>query len=124
MSSCVGNCYFITNGEPRPFWQFIGDVLSEMGCVGPTKSISFRVAYSFAYIMEFLHWLLAPFMEFRPTITRHMVCTMACHHWFSHAKATQDFGYKPVVSLDEGLDYTIEYFQSSVKRRKERLLDE
>ena len=52
------------------------------------------------------------------------VCTMACHHWFSHQKATRDFGYKPVVSLDEGLQYTIEYFNSAVKRRNSRFLDD
>ena len=46
-----------------------------------------------------------------------MVCMMACHHWFSHAKATKDLGYMPIVHLDEGLALTIEYFQNAVKRR-------
>lgn len=120
----AGNCYFITNGEPRPFWAFIGDVLSEMGCVGPTKSISFRIAYAFACVVEFLHWLLSPFVNTRPSVTRHMVCVMACNLWFSHAKATRDLGYRPIVRLEDGLALTIEYFQNAVKRRMDRPVED
>lgn len=113
--AAAGQAYFITNGEPRRFWDFIATVLRQTGCVGPTKTISFRVAYSFAYVMEFLHWVFGRLVSFRPTITRHMVCTMACHHWFSHSKATRDFGYRPVVSLDEGLRETVDYFSQLVR---------
>lgn len=111
-----GNCYFITNGEPRRFWDVINIILTNTGCIGPTKRISFRVAYAFAYVMEFLHWILKRFFNFRPTITRHMVCTMCCHHWFSLGKASRELGYKPITSLDEGLRHTIEYFQQTVRK--------
>ena len=116
-SPVCGQCYFITNGQPIRFWAFIGTVLAETGCVGPTKNISFRLAYAFAYVMELLHWLLGRLINFRPTITRHMVCIMACHHWFSHEKATRDFGYRPIVTLEDGLRQTISYFRQAVRRR-------
>jgi sterol-4alpha-carboxylate 3-dehydrogenase (decarboxylating) len=115
-SPVAGECYFVTNGEPRRFWDFINRVLQETGCVGPTKSIAYRVAYGFAYSMELVHWLVSPVVSFRPTITRHMVCTMSCDHWFTHSKATRHFGYRPIVSLDEGLAETIAYFQKVVRR--------
>ncbi len=111
-----GRCYFITNGEPRPFWSFIKTVLSETGCVGPTKSISFRVAYTFAWVMEIMQWLLARLgVPYRPTITRSMVCAMGRDHWFSHANATADFGYRPRVSLEDGLEQTVAFFVQSVR---------
>jgi nucleoside-diphosphate-sugar epimerase len=52
-SVCAGRAYFITNGEPKPFWEFINSILSELGCVGPTKTISFSVAYSLAALMVY-----------------------------------------------------------------------
>jgi sterol-4alpha-carboxylate 3-dehydrogenase (decarboxylating) len=115
-SPVSGRCYFITNGEPRRFWDFIGRVLEDTGCPGPTKRISFRVAYSFAVAIEWLQWGLGPLVSFRPAITRHMVAVMTTHHWFSHARATRDLGYRPLVSLDEGLRRTIAYFQTLVRR--------
>ncbi len=87
-SSAVLQVYFITNGQPRRFWDFVRTVLTAAGCVAPTKTISTRVAYSFASAMETLNWALSPVVSFRPTITRHLVCTLSGHHWFSHAKAS------------------------------------
>jgi nucleoside-diphosphate-sugar epimerase len=124
-SPACGRCYFITNGERRRFWDFVGTVLSGTGCVGPTKRISPRVAAVFASGLEWLSWLLKPVrtvsrfiapdaaqvVRIRPSLTRHMVWAMTAHHWFSHARATRDLGYTPLVSLDEGLQETIVYFQ-------------
>jgi hypothetical protein len=39
------------------------------------------VAYAFAYVMDWLHWLLGWVVQFSPTITRHMVCF--CHYLLS-----------------------------------------
>lgn len=62
-----------------------------MGFPGPSKHISFTVAYSFASCMELLQWLLGPWYHrwFRMPVTRHMVTSMALHHWFSHDRATR-----------------------------------
>ena len=113
----AGEVYFITNGEPRPFWDFICTILDKTGCASPTKSVSFRIAYAFAYVMEMIVWLLSPFVRVRPTITRHMVCTMSCHHWFSHEKATRDLGYTPIVSLDEGIALTTSWAEQTLVQR-------
>jgi len=108
LASCAvaGQCFFITNGEPRLFWGFVKDVLNEVGCVGPTKSIPFVVAYAIAWLMELIRKLLGERLAkrfFRPSITRHTVVAMGCHAWFSHAKASRAIGYVPLVSLQDGL---------------------
>ena len=42
MTTCIGGkVYFITNGEPRLFWDFIRYILSESGCIGFFKSFLF-----------------------------------------------------------------------------------
>ena len=137
-SVCAGQCYFITNGEPRNFWAFVDAILYETGCVGPTQSLSFSVAYIIAFILEYVHAFLLLFPVFPvtalvplvvPPITRHMVCCMSCHCWFSHRKATLQLGYRPIVSIDRGVEMTIRYFESklSLKRlywsKRNKLLD-
>jgi hypothetical protein len=119
-----GECYFITNGEPRPFWQFINTVLTETGCCGPTKKISFSIAYFIAFIMEWVQWFVARLPRFlrinmEPTITRHMVCVLGRSQWYSCAKAARDLGYQPIISLDQGLETTINYF---FRRKNAKLL--
>jgi sterol-4alpha-carboxylate 3-dehydrogenase (decarboxylating) len=119
-----GQAYFITNGEPRPFWSFVNTILSETGCVGPTKKISFSIAYFIATVMEWVQWLLSrlpSFMRFRieRTITRHMVCIMGRSQWYSCEKAQRDLGYTPIVTLDQGLEITIQYF---FRRKNVKLL--
>eukprot|EP00742_Colponemidia_sp_Colp-10_P008768 GILJ01009516.1.p1 GENE.GILJ01009516.1~~GILJ01009516.1.p1 ORF type:complete len:351 (-),score=23.26 GILJ01009516.1:24-1076(-) len=110
-SVVCGQCYFITNGEPVPFWDFIKEILAGVGCPFPSKCISFRTAYIFAFLLEWLHWLLSWFVHFKPKLTRQMVVTMAKNHYFCASKAARDFGYTPIVSLQEGILRTIEYCQ-------------
>jgi nucleoside-diphosphate-sugar epimerase len=108
-SALRGQAYFITNGHPLPFWRFISAVLVKAGAVKPTKTISFWVAYFFAYVLEKCKWLLGRFAWFRPIVSRYMICKMSCHHFFSHAKATRDLGYKPIFSLEAGLSRTFKH---------------
>lgn len=114
----AGQVYFITNGEPTLFWSFLGAILQQLGCPRPTKYISYNVAYAIALIMEFIYMIFGWIFGWKPIITRQMVVTMACHHWFSHAKATRDLGYKPIVTLDQGIKKTVQYLQWQHRGRR------
>eukprot|EP01083_Nonionella_stella_P008979 26025_1 len=116
----AGQVYFITNGEPTLFWSFLGAILQQLGCPRPTKYISYNVAYAIALIMEFIYMVFGWIFGWKPIITRQMVCMMACHHWFSHAKATRDLGYKPIVTLDQGIKKTVQWIQYNQRRRRYR----
>jgi len=114
----AGQVYFVTNGEPTLFWSFLGAMLQQLGCPRPTKYISYNVAYAIALIMEFIHSVIGWLFGWKPIITRQMVATMALHHWFSHAKATRDLGYRPRVTLDEGIKKTVQWIQWNHRRRR------
>jgi len=114
----AGQVYFITNGEPTLFWSFLGAILQQLGCPRPTKYISYNVAYAIALIMEFIYMIFGWIFGWKPIITRQMVVTMACHHWFSHAKATRDLGYKPIVTLDHGIKKTVQWLQWQHRGRR------
>ena len=121
-ATAAGQVYFITNGEPTLFWSFLGQILQQLGCPRPTKFISYNVAYAIALIMEFIYMIFGWIFGWKPIITRQMVVTMACHHWFSHAKATRDLGYKPIVTLDHGIKKTVQWLQWQHRGRRRRNL--
>ena len=38
-----------------------------------------------------------------PPMTRFVALQLGKSHYFDHTKAYQDFGYRPIVSMEEGL---------------------
>merc|ERR1711964_62195 len=117
---CCGKVYFITNGEPTLFWGFIGKVLNKIGYDKPVKHLSFSVAYAFAWILEVLYYTVGWIFGWKPMITRQVVSRMTCHCWFNHEAASRDLGYYPRVTLDTGINATVDYFrkQKGVKSVK------
>jgi len=109
-SVVCGQAYFITNGEPTLFWDFIGRILEACGCPKPTKAVSFTVAYMLAWLMEMIYAFIGWTGVWKPALSKKMVLTTCCHHWFDHSKATRDFNYLPIVTLQEGIKRTAEYF--------------
>eukprot|EP00483_Globobulimina_turgida_P010810 UN10831 len=69
--------------------------------------------------MEFIYMIIGWIFGWKPIITRQMVCMMASHRWFIHAKATRDLGYKPIVTLDHGIKKTVQYILDK-ERNKNR----
>jgi nucleoside-diphosphate-sugar epimerase len=43
----------------------------------------------------------------QPLVTRDKVATLTVDRGFSHVRASQELGYDPLVSYDEGLRYTL-----------------
>jgi len=108
-SNVCGGVYFITNGEPTLFWDFVGRILERCGCPRPTKAVSFTVAYLLAWLMEAIYAFVGWSGLWKPALSRKMVVTTCCHHWFDHSKATRDFGYLPIVTLEEGIKRTADW---------------
>lgn len=103
----AGQAYFITNGEPISFFDFIGDFLMAWGQPAITKKVPFWLAYSVAAVLEFWDTLKGgTFKENK--LTRFAVKYMVTHHYFSIDKAMKDLDWRPKVSLDEGIKLTID----------------
>jgi sterol-4alpha-carboxylate 3-dehydrogenase (decarboxylating) len=112
-SPVCGQAYFITNGEVMPFWEFLRQVLGGMGFPSPTKAIGTKLAYGTAFALEKVGGLLNYFVRFKPKLTRQLVFNMSRNHYFQHTKAAQDFGYKPVVTLEEGIKRTLDFYRTN-----------
>ncbi|XP_056142792.1 sterol-4-alpha-carboxylate 3-dehydrogenase, decarboxylating isoform X1 [Lampris incognitus] len=106
-SPVCGKAYHITNDEPIRFWDFMSEVLVGLGYAAPR----YHLPYTLVYVLAMLLWLLAlilrPIMPFKPTFTPMRVALAGTHHYYSCDRAKQDMGYKPVVSLREGIARTV-----------------
>jgi nucleoside-diphosphate-sugar epimerase len=97
----AGRAYFITNGEPVALWDFINELCSTAGVPPVQKRISLSVATAAGAALE-LAWTLLRRKD-DPPMTRFMAKELATDHYFSIAAARRDLGYKPRVSMAEGL---------------------
>lgn len=105
-SAVGGQAYFVTNGEPRSFWDFVGQLLDGLNLSRPRFRVPFPIAYSTAAIREGLDGLRG-IATSEESLTRFTIRYLTTHHYFSHHKATRDLGYRPRVSLDAGIAKTL-----------------
>lgn len=101
-ADCAGKAYFISNGEPRPMERIINDLLRAAGAPEVHRRIPFRVTYALGAAMETLWPLLR--IDSEPPMTRFLAEQLVTTHWYSMEPARRDFGYRPRVPVDEGLD--------------------
>ncbi len=104
--AAAGQAYFVTNGEPMAFWEFVGRVLDGLGHARPKYRVPYPIAYGAAAVREWADALRGiPTSE--ESLTRFAIRYLTTHHYFSHAKATRDLGYQPKVDLTEGIARTV-----------------
>ncbi len=107
-SAVCGQAYFITNGEPMAFFDFIEKMLVQMGYPPITGKVPYWLAYSVAAIAEAIDTLKGGTLNAEDGLTRFAVRYMVTHHYFNIDKARRDFGWQPKISLDEGIRLTAE----------------
>lgn len=100
--SVGGQAYFLGQG-PIKLWDFIAQVLKKAEVDPIDSQISTRSAYFIGAALEKL-WKIAGINNPEPPMTRFVALNLGSDHWFSHDKAFRDFGWKPEVSVEEGLE--------------------
>jgi nucleoside-diphosphate-sugar epimerase len=105
-SPVAGQAYFVTNGEPMPFFTFVAKVLQELGLPRILGGVPYPIVFAAAAIKEGLDTLRGGTLNAEDGMSRFAVRYMVRHHYFSIAKARRDLGYEPRVSIDEGIRRT------------------
>jgi len=111
-SPVSGQAYFITNGEPMVFFDFVEKILLELGYPAIKGKVPYWLAYTVAAIAEEIDTLKGGTLNSESGLTRFAIRYMVTHHYYSIEKAYQDFGWRPKISLAEGIKHTI----SAIKR--------
>ncbi|MCB9030598.1 MAG: NAD-dependent epimerase/dehydratase family protein [Deltaproteobacteria bacterium] len=99
-----GKAYFVSQGEPTKMWEWINKVLSLNGLSPVKKSVPYSIAMLLSSAIEFFSKVMP--LKLKPTLTPFLVSQMSCDHYFSIERAKRDLGYKPTISIDEGLEKT------------------
>ena len=96
-----GNAYFLSQGEPVNCWDWIDEVLAMNGLPKVKWSIPFALAWTLGWMLEgvYKHCRL----QGEPVMTRFLAAQLAHTHYLNIAKAKRDFGYVPMVSMEEGM---------------------
>lgn len=111
-SPAAGQAFFVTNGEPMAFWDFVGHVLKRLGYPPIRFAIPRQVAYAAAAMVEAARSLRGEEIIPEDGLTRFAIRYMCTHHWFSIQKARRVLGYEPKVNLLEGIDKTARWLES------------
>lgn len=98
---CAGKPYFVTNNEPLPQGEIIRRLLAAIGIEVRIRPVPVGVARAAAGLCEFTWRTLR--LRSEPPMTRFAVEQLATAHWYDTRAAERDFGYRPTISIAEGL---------------------
>ena len=107
----LGEVFNITNGEPVNQLVTLEALLARLGYRVNRKWIPVERAWKIAGALEWVHRHFIPDRE--PLLTRYGVCTLAYTRTLSIDKAKTLIGYRPGISMQEGLERTIPWFARS-----------
>jgi nucleoside-diphosphate-sugar epimerase len=97
-----GGVYFVTDGEPVVFRDFVTKLLGTQGVVAPDRSVPLAPAKRGAAMGEAL-WRVLPFKG-SPPLTRMAVWVSSLETTIDISRARRELGYEPVRTREQGLD--------------------
>jgi sterol-4alpha-carboxylate 3-dehydrogenase (decarboxylating) len=112
-SIAAGSAYFITNGEPMPFWDFVRKVAARLGFPPIKYTVPKSLMWGIAAIKEGIDTLKGGTLNAEDGLTRFAIRYMCTHHYFSIEKARRELGYNPSVTVDEGIELTCKHLEAT-----------
>jgi len=97
-----GAAYFVTDGDPVVFRDFVTDLLATRGATPPDRSIPRPLANAMAAGADAL-WGLLP-LRGAPPITRFAVWVASLETTIDISRARAELGYAPVRTIEDGLE--------------------
>ncbi|WP_419862681.1 NAD-dependent epimerase/dehydratase family protein [Candidatus Poriferisodalis sp.] len=101
-----GQAYFVTNGEPIAFFEFVERLLLAMGYPAVRKRVPYWLAYAGAGLMEAFHSIGRTGEISEDGLSRFAVRYLNTHHYFRIDKAIRDLNWRPRTSLAEAIQQT------------------
>ena len=106
----AGNAYFINEPETVNLWKWINQLLELAELPTVSRSISAPAARRLGGALEWI-WRILP-LKGDPPMTRFLAEQLARSHSFSIEAAVRDFGYRRIVTAEEGLRRVTPYLQA------------
>lgn len=106
--NALGKKYNITNDEPLFLWEILEHLLSKLDITFKKRKIPYSLAYCAAYLSEFKSRLTG----IEPLLTRYGVGVMSYSQTLSINKAKKELNYKPILTINEGVQRYVEWLQA------------
>ena len=100
--SLSGRIYFISQDEPIPMWDMINGILKAGGLPPITRTMPARLVWSAGAALEGIYKIAG--IKKEPPMTRFVAKELATAHWFDISAARHDLGYRPQMTIKEGLE--------------------
>jgi len=106
----LGKKYNITDGEPVLLYDFLEQVITELGYVFKPKYFSYNNAYRIAAFSEFVSKTLLFGKE--PVLTRYTVGILGTSQTLDISAAKEELGYNPKDTTTKGIKELIEWWKN------------
>ncbi|XP_069123999.1 short-chain dehydrogenase/reductase family 42E member 1-like isoform X2 [Argopecten irradians] len=114
----AGQAYFLSDSCPVNTLYFYKPLIEGLGYDMPSLVIPVTLLYFFAFISEWVHFIVARVYNFQPLMTRTEVYKSCVTHYYSTDKAHRDLGYKP-QKINNMIE-VLEYYKKEGKMKKTR----
>lgn len=108
-SAVAGSIYFISQDQPVALWPWVNNILQRLGVPQVKRKIPLSIARTIGTGLEFVYRTFN--LKGEPRLTRFLANELALSHYYDVSRAKQDFGYQPLVSMEESLERTVDYFK-------------
>lgn len=106
----LGNYFNITNGEPTELLILLEKLSQKLNISLKFKPLPYAIAYTLATGMEWFYQSFLPNRE--PALTRYTLGLLAFSQTLDITSAKIQLGYKPQISIEQGLDEFVRYWKS------------
>ncbi|MET1004973.1 MAG: NAD-dependent epimerase/dehydratase family protein [Propionibacteriaceae bacterium] len=101
-----GQALVVSNGEPRPIGEILGNICAAAGVERPHRHVPTRLAVNAGGVVQTIWPWLARLREdgadADPPMTRFLAEQLSTAHWFDQRHTRQVLDWAPRVTLDQG----------------------
>ena len=109
-ASAAGKAYFLSNDEPITMAAMLNKILACADLPEVSKRVPAGLAYAVGVVLESVYGVLGKTEE--PMMTRFVAKQLSTSHYFDISAAKTDFGYSPIISIDQGMVKLRQYLNS------------
>ncbi|KAA9395714.1 NAD-dependent epimerase/dehydratase family protein [Kocuria coralli] len=103
-----GEAFVVTNGQPRPVGEIIALMCKAGSVAPPTRKVPSGVAKLAGRAIEKV-WAVKPGKD-EPPMTEFLAEQLSTAHWFDQKRTHEVLGWKPAVTIEEGMDRLKSYY--------------
>jgi 3beta-hydroxy-delta5-steroid dehydrogenase/steroid delta-isomerase len=108
-----GKAYFITDAEPMNIFEFFRPLIEGLGYRFPRLRLPRALLMPVLRLWQYLHFRLGlP----APMMTPHELDKISVTHFASIDAARQDLGYKPIKTVAQALEESLDYYRDLLSR--------